>query len=125
MKKVLTMALSVMCLLFANTAAVNAQQRTKIADGYYHVSYDNVQVNEDDNRGMSIEGRVEKAGTNSYGEQLYNVLCKNQTVKAVAKGGLSAAIKSALTAAGVPIPSWVIGPAVSYMYDAICNYYGE
>ena len=59
MKKVLTMALSVMCLLFANTAAVNAQQRTKIADGYYHVSYDNVQVNEDDNRGMSIEVRDE------------------------------------------------------------------
>ena len=119
------MALSVMCLLFANTSAANAQQRTKIADGYYLVSYGNVQVIEDDNRGMSIEVKVEKAGTNSYGEQLYNVLCKNQTVKAVAKGGLSAAIKSALTAAGVPIPSWVIGPAVSYMYDAVCNYFGE
>ena len=119
------MAMSVLCLLFANTADVNAQQRTKIADGYYLASYGNVQVIEDDNRGMSIEVRVERAGTNSYGEQLYNVLCKNQTIKSVAKGGLSAAIKSALAAAGVPIPSWVIGPAVSYIYDAICDYYGE
>lgn len=118
------MVLSIMCLLFASTT-VNAQQRTKIADGYYLVSYGNVQVIEDDNRGMSIEVKVEKAGKTTSGEQLYNVLCKNQTIKAVAKGGLSAAIKSALTAAGVPIPSWVIGPAVSYIYDAVCNYYGE
>lgn len=119
------MVLSVMCLLFASTTSANAQQRTKIADGYYLVSYGNVQVIEDDNRGMSIEVKVEKAGTNNYGEQLYNVLCKNQTIKAVAKGGLTQAIKSALTAAGVPIPTWVLGPAVSYIYDAICDYYGE
>ena len=119
------MALSVMCLMFVGTTTTNAQQRTKIADGYYLVNYGNVQVIEDDNRGMSIEVRVERAGTNNYGEQLYNVLCKNQTIKSVAKGGLSAAIKSALTAAGVPIPSWVIGAAVSYIYDAVCNYYGE
>lgn len=119
------MLLSIMCLLFANTTTANAQQRTKIADGYYLVSYGNVQVIEDDNRGMSIQVKVEKAGKNTSGEQLYNVLCKNQTIKAVAKGGLSAAIKSVLTAAGVPVPSWVIGPAVSYIYDAICNYYGE
>ena len=118
------MVLSIMCLLFASTT-VNAQQRTKIADGYYLVSYGNVQVIEDDNRGISTEVKVEKAGKNTSGEQLYNVLCKNQTIKAVAKGGLSAAIKSALAAAGVPIPSWVIGPAVSYIYDAVCNYYGE
>lgn len=121
----LTMALSVMCFLFANTTIANAQQRTKIADGYYLVNYGSVQVIEDDNRGMSIEVRVEKAGTNNYGEQLYNVLCKNEMVKAVAKGGLKEAITRALNAAGVPIPGWVVGPAVSYIYDAICDYYGD
>lgn len=118
-------ALSILCVFFANTASGNAQKRTKIADGYYLVNYGGTQVIEDDNRQMSIEVKVEKAGKDSYGQQLYNVMCKNQLVKNVAKGGLSAAIKSALTAAGVPIPSWVIGPAVSYIYDAICDYYGE
>ena len=125
MKKIFSVALSIMCLICANSITANAQQRTQIADGYYLVNYGNVQVIEDDNRQMSIEVKVEKAGTNNYGEQLYNVLCKNTTIKSVAKGGLSAAIKSALTAAGVPIPSWVIGPAVSYIYDAVCNYFGE
>lgn len=125
MKKLITMALSVLCLLFAGTNIVNAQQRTKIADGYYLVNYGNVQVIEDDNRGMTYEVRVEKAGTNSYGEQLYNVLCKNETVSKVAKGGLSYAITKALNAAGIPIPSWVVGPLVAKMYDYICDYYGE
>ena len=119
------MALSVVCLLFAGSSGANAQQRTKIADGYYLVNYGNVQVIEDDNRGMSIEVKVERAGTNNYGEQLYNVLCKNQTIKAVAIGGLKKAITSALNAAGVPIPGWVVGPAVTYIYQAICDYYGE
>ena len=119
------MLLSIMCLLFANTTAANAQQRTKIADGYYLVSYGSVQVIEDDNRGMSIEVKVEKAEKNAYGEQLYNVLCKNQTIKAVAIGGLKQAITRALNAAGVPIPGWVVGPAVTYIYQKVCNYYGE
>lgn len=119
------MALSVMCVLFANTAIGNAQQRTKIADGYYLVNYGGTQVIEDDNRQMCVEVKVQKAVKDSYGQQLYNVMCKNQLVKDVAKEGLSAAIKSALTAAGVPIPGWVIGRAVSYIYDAVCNYYGE
>ena len=125
MKKYLTIALSILCLLTTNSTIASAQQRTKIADGYYLVSYGNVQVIEDDNRGMSIEVRVEKVGTNSYGEQLYNDLCKNTTIKSVAKGGLTKAISTALNAAGVPIPSWVLGPAVSYIYDAVCAYYGE
>lgn len=116
---------SILCLLFANTTIGFAQQRTKIADGYYLVDYGGTQVIEDDNRGMSIPVKVEKAGKDSFGQQLYNVLCQNEYIKGVAKGGLSKAISSVLAAAGVPIPSWVIGPAVSYIYDAVCNYYGE
>lgn len=102
-----------------------AQQRTKIADGYYVVNYGNVSVIEDDNRGMSIEIKVEKAEKNSYGEQLYNVLCENKTIKSVAIGGLSKAIQVALTSAGIPIPSWVTGPIVAYVYESVCNYYGD
>lgn len=119
------MVFSIMFLCFANSATGNAQKRTKIADGYYLVNYGATQVIEDENRQMTVQVKVEKAGRDSYGQQLYNVMCKNQLVKGVAKQGLSAAIKSALTAAGVPIPGWVIGPAVSYIYDAICDYYGD
>ena len=119
------MVFSIMFLCFANSATGNAQKRTKIADGYYLVNYGATQVIEDENRQMTVQVKVEKAGRDSYGQQLYNVMCKNQLVKGVAKGGLSKAIQSALTAAGVPIPGWVIGPAVSYIYDAICDYYGD
>ena len=124
-EKKLLMVLSIICLLLASTSIVNAQQRTKIADGYYIVNYGSVSVIEDENRGMSYEIKVEKAGTNNYGEQLYNVLCKNEVVKGVAKAGLSRAISSALTGAGIPIPSWVTGPIVSYVYEKVCAYYGE
>lgn len=125
MKRILFIVLSVLCLLFANTENGHAQQRKKIADGYYLVDYGKIQTIEDDVRGMCIEVKVEKAGRNSFGEQLYNVLCENQLVKGVAIGGLSEAISKALTAAGIPIPKWVIGPAVGYIYEAICDYYGE
>lgn len=107
------------------TLSANAQERTKIADGYYIVNYGGVSVIEDENRGMSYEIKVEKAGKNNYGEQLYNVLCKNEVVKGVAKGGLSKAISTALTAAGIPIPTWVMGPIVYYVYEKVCAYYGE
>lgn len=119
------MFFSIMFLCFANSATGNAQKRTKIADGYYLVNYGATQVIEDENRQMTVQVKVEKAGRDSYGQQLYNVMCKNQLVKGVAKAGLSKAIQSALTAAGVPIPSWVIGPTVNYIYEAICDYYGD
>ncbi|MCQ2334055.1 MAG: hypothetical protein MJZ88_05525 [Paludibacteraceae bacterium] len=125
MKKIVSICLVFLGLLFGVTSNGYAQQRTKIADGYYVVNYGNVSVIEDDNRGMSIEIKVEKAGKNSYGEQLYNVLCENKTIKSVAIGGLSKAIQVALTSAGIPIPSWVTGPIVAYVYESVCDYYGN
>lgn len=122
MKRIGMILLCFISLFFIGEEAF-AQQRTKIADGYYLVSYGNVQVIEDDNREMSIQVKVEKAEKNDYGEQLYNVLCKNQTIKAI--GGLKQAITRALNAAGVPIPGWVVGPAVTYIYQKVCDYYGE
>ena len=117
MRRILSICITILCLFFVFPFHANAQERTKIADGYYVVNYGNVSVIEDDNRQMSIEIKVEKAAKNNYGEQLYNVLCKNEIVKTVAIEGLSAA--------GVPIPSWVLGPLVGYVYESVCSYYKE
>ena len=124
MKKLIIMFLSLFCVTFYMSNAA-AQERTKIGDGIYVVSYGSTSWIENDNIGMSFPIKVEEAGKNSYGETLYNVLCENKTVKGVAKSGLTAAIKSALTAAGIPIPSWAIGPIVSAVYDGICDYYKD
>ena len=125
MKKLLTIALSILCLLFANTTVANAQQRTKIADGYYIVNYGNVSVIEDDNRQMSIEIRVENAGTNSVGEKVYNVFCKNEVVKMVTKWGLKQAIHKSINAAGVPVPGYAVEIAVDIAYEGACYYFGD
>lgn len=125
MKKILTLALSLMCLLFASTLMVNAQQRTKIADGYYIVNYGNVSVIEDDVRQMSFEIKVENAGKNSAGETLYNVFCKNEVVKMVTKWGLKQAIHKSINAAGVPVPSKAVEIAVEVAYEGACYYFGE
>ena len=125
MRRILSICITILCLFFVFPFHANAQERTKIADGYYVVNYGNVSVIEDDNRQMSIEIKVETAAKNNYGEQLYNVLCKNDIVKTVAIEGLSAAISAALSAAGVPIPSWVLGPLVGYVYESVCSYYKE
>lgn len=125
MRKFLSICVIFISLFEGFSFRANAQERTKIVDGYYVVNYGNVSVIEDDNRQMSIEIKVEKAGKTDYGEQLYNVLCKNEIVKTVAKEGLSLAISAALSAAGVPIPSWVLGPLVGYVYESVCSYYKE
>ena len=125
MRRILSICITTLCLFFVSPFHANAQERTKIVDGFYVVNYGNVSVIEDDNRQMSVEIKVEKAGKSNYGEQLYNVLCKNEIVKTVAIEGLSAAISAALSAAGVPIPSWVLGPLVGYVYESVCSYYKE
>lgn len=116
-------ALLVVMLLSA--ANINAQQRTKIGEGVYLTTYGNVSVIEDDNAQMTLQLKVEKAGTNSVGETVYNVLCGNKLVKGLVKAGLTKGIQSALAASGIPLPSWAVGPIVSEIYDAVCEYYGE
>jgi len=116
---------SVFTFLFVTQNTLSAEERTKIGEGIYVVSYGSTSWIENDNIGMSFPIKVEKAGKNSYGETLYNVLCENKVIKNVAKGGLTAAIKTALASAGIPIPSWAISPIVNAIYDGICDYYGD
>lgn len=120
MKKFLFVLLATIGFLFAGTNSLNAQNKVKVGDGVYLVTYGNVTVIEDDNKGMTYQLKVESAGTNKAGEKVYNVLCKNKLIKGVAKAGLAAAMKSAL--AGIA-PSWLVGTIVNYAYDAACDYF--
>ncbi len=110
-------------LLFCSIGTyASAQQRIDLGDGYTLVNGNGWSVLESDKQQRSIKLEVRKT-EDSYGREVYNVLCNNTLVKTTAKAGLSAAIKAALNGAGIPIPSWVVGPAVSYIYDSICEYY--
>ncbi|MBR4199307.1 MAG: hypothetical protein IKQ94_11115 [Bacteroidales bacterium] len=124
MKKIILFCAAFLVMLFSAVNA-EAQQRTKIGEGIYLTTYGNVSVIEDDNAQMTLQIKVEKAGTNSVGETVYNVLCGNRLVKGLVKAGLTKGIQSALAASGIPLPSWAVGPIVSEIYDSVCEYFGE
>ncbi len=104
---------------------VNAQKRTKVADGVFLATYGNVTVIENDNTQQSIQIRVEKTGNDAY-----EVFCNNQFVKGATKLTLSKAIQAAIKVASQGVAgSWmtkyVIDYAVSYTYDKVCAYYAK
>jgi len=108
-------------LLFVFNA--NAQQRTKMADGIYLVSYGNTFVIENEilQRTETLSVKQEK---NSFGEEVYEVLCGNSYSKTVAKYALTGAVSAALTASGVG--AWATGLAAaltSTIYEEVCDYY--
>ena len=110
-------------LLFVFNA--NAQQRTKMADGIYLVSYGNTFVIENEilQRTETLSVKQEK---NSFGEEVYEVLCGNSYSKTVAKYALTGAVSAALTASGVG--AWATGLAAaltSTIYEEVCDYYGD
>lgn len=121
MKKLLL----VITIIIGFLTSANAQERTKMADGIYLVSYGNTYVIENENlqRTETITITQKKKST---GEEVYEVLCGNAYSKTVAKYSLSSAIAGALAATGVG--SWASGLAgalTSTIYDKVCNYYKE
>lgn len=114
-------------ILVTNNAI--AQQRTKISDGLYLVMYGNTAVIEDDNNQRSIQLVVkqETSNQNSY-EKTYNVICGKWS-RRVVKDGLKAAIAAGIAASGTSGGTSLIISAAStlamYIYDDICDYYGE
>lgn len=121
MKKILIAIIA--SLLFVFNA--NAQQRTKMADGIYLVSYGNTFVIENEilQRTETLSIKQEK---NSFGEEVYEVLCGNSYSKTVAKYALTGAVSAALTASGVG--AWATGLAAaltSTIYEEVCDYYGD
>lgn len=123
MKKLLII-FTVVASLLVVTNSVSAQKRTVIADGYTLVTYGNISVIEDEVNQRTIRLEVTQQTTDT-GQKVYDVLCANRTVKAVAIGGLSSGIRTALGFAGIPLPGWVVTPVVAYIYEETCAYFDE
>lgn len=112
-------------MMFAIVSISSAQQRTKLYDGVYIVSYGNTTVIENDNTQQTIQVSVSQS-KNSFGEKVYEVACGNSRSKKVLKGGLKAAIGAALKSSGAGwLASWAVSEAVDYIYDKVCDYYSD
>lgn len=115
------------CMLFAISSSASAQNRVKVRDGVYLVSYGNTFVIENDNlqRSEPIQVRVEQK-KESNGLSTYDLFCGNKVTKGIAKTALSGAIATILTSSGVA--SWVTpfaGYIANSIYDEVCDYYGS
>jgi hypothetical protein len=124
MKKVLLLTIA----LFA-VVATNAQERIKIKEGLYLVSYGNTAVIEDDenNRTISISVTKEINDRNSE-EATYNVVCGKWTKRVVKYGlktAVAAGIKSAGATYGASLAVSAAAELASWIYDDVCEYYGE
>ncbi len=109
--------------------ASSAQQRIKVSDGLYLVSYGNTAVIEDDINQKSISIEVAQDGIDrATGEKVYNVVCGRWT-KRVVKDGLKAAIDAGVIAAAeTKGASLIVSQAaklVGYIYDDVCGYFGS
>ena len=127
MKKVLTLL-----LMFAATIAAfnaSAQNRIKIQEGLYLVSYGNTCVIEDDVNQRTISMTISQEQRDERTNQnIYKVACGKWT-KRVVKDGLNMAIVEGIKAAGVSGGTSLVVSAASklamYIYDDVCDYYGE
>lgn len=101
----------------AETAS--AQQRSKVDEGVYLVTYGNVTVIENDNTQQSVQIKVVKS------DNMYDILCGDTVVKTVAKAGLIEGITAVIDYTAIPrwVSRAVVGHIVNKVYDSICNYY--
>lgn len=118
-------------LVFAFVLAFvsNAQQRIKVSDGLYLVSYGNSAVIEDDINQQSISIEVSQAGIDrATGEKVYEVVCGKWT-KRVVKDGLKATIDAGILAAastkGASLILSNLAKLAGYIYDDVCDSLGS
>lgn len=120
MKKVISL-LVVLITIIGFSTTTSAQQRTKVADGIFLVSYGNITVIENDNTQQTVRIKVQEKE-----DSLYDIVCGDTIVKTVAKSGLKAGIAYAIQTY-TTIPSWVSAAAVGWVvdkvYDGACDYF--
>ena len=124
MKKALLIAITLFAVI-----AVNAQDKIKVKEGLYLVSYGKTVVSEDDVDQRSISMEIAQEGIDQRnGERIYSIVCGKWTKRTV-KDGLKAAIAGGIAASGVSGgTSLMISAAATlanYIYDDACEYYGE
>jgi hypothetical protein len=125
MKKILLICFAVIGLAFT----ANAQERTKIKDGLYLVSYGKSVVIEDEVNQRSISMEIAQEGIDQRnGEMVYNVVCGKWTkrvVKLGLKSAVAAGIKAAALTEGASLAVSAAAELANWIYDDVCEYYGE
>lgn len=107
----------------------SAQNRTKVGDGVYLVTYGSTAVIEDEKNQRSISIEISQESIDRQNNQkIYKVACGKWT-KRVVKDGLKAAIAGGIAASGATGGTSAIVSAAStaalYIYEDVCDYYGE
>lgn len=127
MKRFALLLVALVSLVFGTNAL--AQSRTKVGDGVYLVMYGNKAVIEDDNNQRSISVEISQESIDRQTNQkIYKVACGKWT-KRVVKDGLKAAIAGGIAASGATGGTSAIISAAStaalYIYEDVCDYFGE
>lgn len=125
MKRFIILTITLVLVSLAST--VSAQNRVKIKDGLYLVTYGSSVVIEDDINQRSISVSVTKEADNyQTGKATYEVVCGKWS-KRVVKDSLKAAIASGIAASGASGGTSLIisaaGTLANYIYDDVCQHY--
>lgn len=113
----------IVCLFY--TTNVSAQNRIKVKEGLYLVTYGSSTVIEDEINQRTISLEVRQEGIDQKtNKKIYNVVCGKWS-KRVVKDGLKLAIAAGIKAAGATEGSSLIISAAAtlanYIYDDMCE----
>lgn len=127
MKRLALFLVALLSIVIGTNAS--AQNRTKVGDGVYLVTYGSTAVIEDEKNQRSISIEIAQESIDRQTNQkIYKVACGKWT-KRVVKDGLKAAIAGGIAASGATGGTSAIVSAAStaalYIYEDVCEYYGE
>lgn len=127
MKRLALLLVALLSIAIGTNAS--AQNRTKVGDGVYLVTYGSTAVIEDEKNQRSISIEIAQESIDRQTNQkIYKVACGKWT-KRVVKDGLKAAIAGGIVASGATGGTSAIVSAAStaalYIYEDVCEYYGE
>lgn len=127
MKRIALTFVAVLSIIIGTN--LSAQNKTKVGDGVYLVTYGSTAIIEDEKNQRSISIEISREIKNKQtNEKIYTVACGKWT-KRVVKDGLKAAIAGGIAASGATGGTSAIISAAStaalYIYEDVCDYYKE
>lgn len=127
MKRIALTFVAVLSIIISTN--LSAQNKTKVGDGVYLVTYGSTAIIEDEKNQRSISIEISREIKNKQtNEKIYTVACGKWT-KRVVKDGLKAAIAGGIAASGATGGTSAIISAAStaalYIYEDVCDYYKE
>lgn len=127
MKRIALTFVAVLSIIIGTN--LSAQNKTKVGDGIYLVTYGSTAIIEDEKNQKSISIEIsQEIKNNQANEKIYTVACGKWT-KRVVKDGLKAAIAGGIAASGATGGTSAIISAAStaalYIYEDVCDYYKE